>query len=147
MAASFIDSSPTKAGEFFIYICRPGKHSYKVRTKRISVITLAIAGIVAIAVVFSHFSKPAHFSSSKAGVTKQFTVQHEAGGFVPLRSLSVETLSLPAAFHFRTNLLSWFLFKVFHKTYNVENYTEEASPAPSPLFEIIFTLFISPNAP
>lgn len=112
-----------------------------------SIITFAAAVVCTVAFCFSHFAKPADLSHSNHEVSKEFTAACETGGFVPLKTLSIHAFSLPATFHFRTNLTPCFLFRIFFKSWTIENYTEEASLGDNLFFEIIFTFFISPNAP
>lgn len=112
-----------------------------------SIITFIAAVVCTVALFFSHVATPADLSPSQNQVSTEFTLQSETGGFVPLKVLSIHSFSLPATFHFRTNLTPCFLFRIFFKSWTIENYTEEASLDDNLFFEIIFTFFISPNAP
>lgn len=118
-----------------------------VSAKRIRLITFLTASIFAVAISFSHVSKSNPAAKPEKATQLKGGQPEASGDLIPLRPLSVHSLSLPATFHLRTNVLSWFLFRIFSLEHPVQNFTDDLSRGPDVLFEIIFTFFISPNAP
>lgn len=115
--------------------------------KRIRLITFLTASLFAAAISFSHVS-PTHGDETEKATLNTTDAHSEASGdLVPLKLLSVHSLSLPAPFSLRTNIVSCFLFNIFSPERPAEAVTEDLSRSPDVFFEIVFTFFISPNAP
>ena len=115
--------------------------------KFIRLVTFVTASLFAAAIACSHFSPTQGHETEKATLNNAGQHSEASGDLVPLNLASVHSLSLPAPFNLRTNILSWFLFKVFSLERPVESVAEDLSRSPDVFFEIVFTFFISPNAP
>jgi hypothetical protein len=119
-----------------------------VTRKKISVITIVTATILAVAFSFSQFPDKDAFSKLKhAGAENVKGIQESTGDFVPLQPLSINSLSLPSIFHLRTQVLTWLLFKIFIFECRAENYAHKPSISSSLFVERIFSFCVSPNAP
>lgn len=121
--------------------------------KTVAIISIIVAGVLAIAISFSQSFK----ATTTPSCNKEVTIgQHhpmwfaaETATAVSSAAYSISAFSLPASFNIQTHLPSCFLFEIFGLTdhHDDGHYVEEASLFPDNFFEVTFTLIISPNAP
>lgn len=120
----------------------------KVKKERTYILALLTAAAFAIAVSFVQVS---HEESApvcaKAIAAADSPEAGVSGGFVPTKPVQLQTLTLPAVFNLRTNIPTSFLVRTFFHLEPVESVPIDAPRSPDVFFEIVFTIFISPNAP
>lgn len=114
------------------------------RKQRLHTFTLIVGSILALTIAFSQFLSPDLSSSTHKVKTDQTDSdsQSETESYVSLPSFS-----LPAPVHVEVNLNPYCLFEIFFEEDIDENQTEENLLRPDRLFETMFRVFISPNAP
>lgn len=114
------------------------------KKERLHIFTLIIGSILASAIAFSQFLAPECSASAEKVKTEQTenTPAKESGSYISLPSFS-----LPAPVHLQSNLNPYCLFEIFHEEDIDENQEEETTLHPGRLFEMMFRVIISPNAP
>ncbi|MEX1238745.1 MAG: hypothetical protein WEB30_03480 [Cyclobacteriaceae bacterium] len=116
----------------------------KMKKERLHISTLIIGSILAFAIAFSQFLTPESLASTEKVKTEQTEncPEKETGSYI-----SLPTFSIPVPVHLQSNLNPYYLFEIFQEEDIDENLEEANLLHPDRLFETMFRVIISPNAP
>jgi len=106
--------------------------------------SIIIGSILALAIVFSQYLAPECLSSLEKVKTEQTdkSGQQEKGSYISLPSFSI-----PAPVSVQVNLDAYCLFEILFEQNSDEPFVEEDVSYADRLFETMFQVIISPNAP
>ena len=112
--------------------------------KRLHMFSIVLGSILALAISFSQFLTPESISSIKKGQTEQ---SDQKAGDEKASFISLPSFSLPAPLNVQVNLNPHCLFEILFQENVNESYVEEDMSYADRLFETMFRVIISPNAP
>lgn len=114
------------------------------RKERFHTVSIIVGSMLALAILFSQYLTPECISPDNKTKTEQAdkSAHDEGGSFI-----SLPTFSLPAPISVQANLDACLLFEIFFEDYSDESYVEEEISYTDRLFETMFRVIISPNAP
>lgn len=114
------------------------------RKNRLHVSTIILGSILAFTISFSQFYTPACESDADKVETAQ---TEKTDGDETQSYISLPTFSLPVPVHVQANLNAHCLFEIFFEEETNVDHVEEDMLYPDRLFETMFRVIISPNAP
>ena len=113
------------------------------RKKKVHSVSIILGSILALAIAFSQYLTPECTASKQKVKTEQSgKATDEKASFVSLPSFSI-----PAPVNVQVNLDAYCLFEIFFGEDIDENYVAEDVSYTDRLFETMFRVIISPNAP
>lgn len=113
------------------------------RKRKLHTATIILGSVLALAIVFSQYVTTACSGSGKFETEQTGkTSDSEKGSFISLPSFSI-----PAPVNVQVNLDAQFLFEILFEEDIDENFVSEDISYAGRLFETMFRVIISPNAP
>lgn len=114
------------------------------RKGKLHIATIIVGSILALAIVFSQFLTPQRVAAGEKAKSEQSANKNsgDTGSYISLPSFS-----LPAPVHVQVNLNPCCLFEILFEEDLDEAHVEEDAFYPDRLFETMFRVIISPNAP
>ncbi|HEX8039186.1 MAG TPA: hypothetical protein VF490_08530 [Chryseosolibacter sp.] len=116
------------------------------RKKRLHTVTIMVGSILALAIAFSQYLTPDCMPSAEKVKTEKSGKADHAGDHTA-SYFSLPSFSLPTPVDVQANLSSYCLFEILLEEDIDENRGEENLFYPDRLFETMFRVIISPNAP
>jgi hypothetical protein len=114
------------------------------RKRKLHTVTIIVGTFLAFAMIFSQFLPDECIASSEKEKTEQTDSKRgaETGSYI-----SLPDFSLPAPVHVQANLNPYCLFEILFEEDIDEDYVEENLFHTDRIFETMFRVIISPNAP
>lgn len=117
------------------------------KKRKIHTVTILAGILLAVAVIFSHTFQPVFISQEKQQAKTEQEKKDQSSSHEDKSYISMNSISLPTTVHVHLNLAVYCLFEILGLEEKDEPAVADSNLHPRKLFQTLFRVIISPNAP